>query len=340
MFGELIGLWLAQAWLDLGRAGAVPSGRARSRARHADRRSAARDARACRAFTRRFRLHLVETSERLRAAQAERLAGVEASWHDALRRTCPAGPLFLVANEFFDALPVHQLVASERGWRSGGSALADGGRLAFASPRRPRRSAPRCRTARRAPWPRSARRARRWPGRSAARLAGDGGVALIVDYGAWADGPTGDTLQAVRGHAPCDPLEAPGAADLTTQVDFRRARRGGMRRRRRGLRSRAAGYVPAPLGIELRTREAARAGAPGQRRARCARRCRLTDASAMGELFKVLALAPPGGAGAARLRTPTLAAMLTAGQSRGAREASATASSRARAASARARSPR
>ena len=77
-------------------------------------------------------------------------------------------------------------------------------------------------------------------------------MALVIDYGAWAEGPTGDTLQATRRHAPCDPLDAPGTADLTTHVDFR------------ALAAAAAAAAPActgrcrrarslALGIHLRT---------------------------------------------------------------------------------------
>src|SRR6185437_5357282 len=50
-------------------------------------------------------VELVETSKALRAAQAERLS---ARWHDDLSTIPASGPLLVVANEFFDALPVRQ----------------------------------------------------------------------------------------------------------------------------------------------------------------------------------------------------------------------------------------
>ena len=125
------------------------------------------------------------------------------------------------------------------------------------------------------------------------RLADDSGVALVIDYGAWVEGQTGDTLQATRRHAPCDPLDAPGTADLTTHVEFGAlagaAAAGG-----------AGVYGPVPqgtflttLGIHLRTAKLVERTTPDQRRALRAALFRLTDASAMGELFKVLVLEGP-----------------------------------------------
>ncbi|HYZ26001.1 MAG TPA: SAM-dependent methyltransferase, partial [Geminicoccaceae bacterium] len=216
-FGEVIGAWLARAWLDLGqpapfRLVELGPGRGTLIA------DLLRATRRVSGFREGLRLHLVETGARLRALQAERLADVEVSWHDAFADV-PPGPLFLLANEFFDTLPVHQLVATGRGWAERRVALAGDGRLAFdlAEP----------------PSPFAAQLPAGAPGAVAEisparaelaraigrRVAADGGVALIVDYGAWADQPTGDTLQATRNHAPCDPLEAPGTADLTTHVD-------------------------------------------------------------------------------------------------------------------------
>jgi NADH dehydrogenase [ubiquinone] 1 alpha subcomplex assembly factor 7 len=291
-FGEVIGAWLAQAWWDLGepvpfRLVELGPGRGTLIA------DLLRATRSVSGFQGGLRLHLVETGERLRALQAERLAGMEVSWHDAFADV-PRGPLLLLANEFFDTLPVHQLVATGRGWAERRVALGGDGGFAFDLAD--------------ATSPFDAQLAAGSPGAVAEispartelahaigrRLAADGGVALIVDYGAWADQPTGDTLQATRNHAPCEPLEAPGTADLTTHVDFRAlaeaACAGG-----------AAVYGPVPqgaflsgLGIHLRTAKLLEQATPGQRRALRAALFRLIDASAMGELFKVLALAHPG----------------------------------------------
>jgi SAM-dependent MidA family methyltransferase len=140
----------------------------------------------------------------------------------------------------------------------------------------------------------------------ARRIAGAGGLALVIDYGAWAEGPTGDTLQATRQHAACDPLDAPGTADLTTHVDFRalaEAAAGGG----------AAVYGPVPqgaflatLGVHLRTAKLLERATPDQRHALRAALFRLTDPGAMGELFKVLVLAHPAAPAPPGFDAPTL----------------------------------
>jgi SAM-dependent MidA family methyltransferase len=132
-------------------------------------------------------------------------------------------------------------------------------------------------------------------------------VALLIDYGAWAERPTGDTLQAVRGHASAEPLAAPGEADLSTQVDFRAL----------AVAAEAAGaavYGPVPqgtflrtLGIEARIAVLLNRATPEQRQALRAGLFRLTDASAMGELYKVLALAGPDAPPPPGFGLPTLA---------------------------------
>jgi NADH dehydrogenase [ubiquinone] 1 alpha subcomplex assembly factor 7 len=220
-------------------------------------------------------VHLVETSPALRALQRD----IPASWHETLA-TVPRLPLLLIANEFFDALPVHQYVGgAER--RIG---TADG-RLVFV--------------------PESAAAvAERSPEREAlmsdiaGRIAAQGGAALIVDYG-YAEG-TGDTLQAMRRHRPQDALADPGGSDLTAHVDFaalaEAARRGG-----------AKPWGPMPqgtflmrLGIEQRAAKLMESATPNQAvliRSGCRR---LIDPREMGTLFKVLAVtrntdpAPPG----------------------------------------------
>jgi NADH dehydrogenase [ubiquinone] 1 alpha subcomplex assembly factor 7 len=290
-FGEVLGAWLARAWLDLGapapfRLVELGPGRGTLIA------DVLRATRSVPGFGSGLRLHLVEIGDRLRALQAERLAGIDASWHDAFAEV-PPGPLLLLANEFFDALPVHQLVATGSGWVERRVALAGDCRLAFDLAEG---SAPFDLGLPPAP---AGAVAEISPARAelaqaiGRRLAAEGGVALIVDYGAWAEQPSGDTLQATRNHAPCDPLAAPGMADLTTHVDFRAlaeaAAAGG-----------AAVYGPVPqgaflagLGIHLRTAKLLERATPEQRRELRAALFRLTDASAMGELFKVLVLAHP-----------------------------------------------
>jgi NADH dehydrogenase [ubiquinone] 1 alpha subcomplex assembly factor 7 len=303
-FGEVIGAWLARAWLDLGRPARfrlveLGPGRGTLLA------DALRAARRVPGFRQGLRLHLVETSDRLRAAQATRLAEFHVSWHRELGEV-PSGLLLLVANEFFDTLPAHQLVATPHGWVDRCVDLDAEGRLTFRLAEQ--RSALGARLRAAAP----GTVAEVSPARTelahaiARRIARDGGVALVIDYGAWAEGPTGDTLQATRNHAPCDPLDAPGTADLTTHVDFgalaEAAAAGG-----------AAVYGPVPqgtflatLGVHLRTAKLFERATPDQQRALRAALFRLTDASAMGELFKVLVLAAPQAPAPPGFAAPTL----------------------------------
>ena len=132
-------------------------------------------------------------------------------------------------------------------------------------------------------------------------------MAAIVDYGAWVDHVTGDTLQAVRDHKRVDPLSLPGETDLTTQIDFKNL----------GEAAASAGadvFGPVPQGTFLRTlgievRAASLLRRADERQSDALRHAlfRLTDASAMGELFKVLVLsapntAPPPGFGKPALK--------------------------------------
>jgi NADH dehydrogenase [ubiquinone] 1 alpha subcomplex assembly factor 7 len=291
VFGELLGLALGQAWLDRGApAGAVlvELGPGRGTLMLDAWRALARVPGAHEALT----IHLVETSPHLEAIQRQRLASLPARWQARLEDVPPA-PLLLVANEFLDALPVHQLVRREAGWcerRIGldGEVLAFVETPAMALPQAAREMAPGVVT-------------EVSPARTtvvaevAARIARRGGAALFVDYGAVAAGPTGDTLQAVRGHAQCAPLDTPGEADLSTQVDF-----GPLVEVGRGAGAAVFGPLPQGvflprLGIETRIGALVRAGGPTQAPALHAALHRLIHPEAMGELFKVLALADPGG---------------------------------------------
>lgn len=275
-FGELVGAWLAETWHGLGRpepvllAEAGP-GRGTLMAdalRLADR--VAPD------FAAALRLHLIETSPRLRAAQAERLGGRVAAWHEGLE-TLPPGPLLLVANEFLDALPVRQILPEGRERAIG---LA-GDRLVWTTIPAPGEP----------PGERSDV-ARAWIGRLAARLVRQGGAALLIDYGH--GGGAADTLQAVRGHRTVDPLAAPGEADLSAAVDFAAL----------AAVARAAGaavHGPVPLGPFLRglglaerTARLCRTAPPPLARQLQAAARRLMDPDAMGLIFQAMAIAPPG----------------------------------------------
>jgi NADH dehydrogenase [ubiquinone] 1 alpha subcomplex assembly factor 7 len=304
MFGEILGLWLAQAWTDRGcpaPARLVELGPGRGTLMADLLRATAPVA----GFRNALSIHLVECSRQLHELQAARLAGIDVVWHDRFEEV-PEGSLFVIANEFFDALPIHQLVRTGQGWVERRVGLTAAGGLAFrldegASPLA--ESLPDA-----APGtvaevsPARARLAHR----IGERIAAAGGVALLIDYGAWASQPTGDTLQAIRGHARADALAMPGEADLSAQVDFRAlaeaACAGG-----------AAVFGPVPqgtflraFGIEARALQLLERVRPEQRRDLRASLFRLIDPAAMGELFKVLVLARPDGPLPPGFSAPTL----------------------------------
>jgi len=294
MFGELIGLWCAVEWQRAGSPAPVNlvelgPGRGTLMA------DALRAARTMPQFRDALRIHLVETSKPLRDRQRQTLAGFDATWHDTLDGV-PPGPLLLVANEFFDALPVRQYVCSGGQWRERLVGL-DGDRLRFVAADRPAAEA--------IGFPASTRAApdgavfERCPAALAlaaaigGRIARDGIAALIVDYGP-ARSAAGESLQAVRGHEFHDVLADPGEADLTAHVDFESLGR--------AAREAGAGvFGPVTqrtlltrLGIEARAdRLAAGAGAEKSEAIDAARR-RLIGGDGMGTLFKALALVRPG----------------------------------------------
>jgi len=290
MFGELVGLWAAEVWNAMGRPDPVRlievgPGRGTLMA------DALRAACVLPAFRESTSVHLVETSPTLRDRQRQTLgsAGARLAWHSRLEEV-PDGPAIVIANEFFDALPVRQFAATERGWceRLVG---VDGGRFVFGLSAVPETSLPPPhRPGDVLEWPREAMDI---AAGLAGRLAEHGGAALIVDYGYW--GPAfGDTLQALRAQAFASPLERPGEADLTTHVDFHR------------LAEAAADLVrvhgPVPqgdfleaLGIRVRAAALRKRATPAQAESveQALERLTARGPTGMGELFKVLGLSHP-----------------------------------------------
>jgi NADH dehydrogenase [ubiquinone] 1 alpha subcomplex assembly factor 7 len=293
MFGELIGAWGAATWLAMGRPARfilaeLGPGRGTLMA------DALRAARAAPGFGEAAEIHLVETSPRLRAVQEATLAkaGAQATWHDRVA-DIPVGPMILIANEFFDALPIRQLIHTVDGWAERMVGLAADGDLAFGLRPigQPGKGAPEA--AWRGAFGEISPAGGAIVAEIAARLVAEGGAALIVDYGYDGSGG-GDTLQAVRRHQFDDPLAAPGEADLTTHVDFAALR---------GAAS-AAGAAVRPLvgqgaflmrlGLAERAAVLARGKDAATQGAISAAVERLAGEGAMGTLFKVLALSAPG----------------------------------------------
>ena len=289
MFGELLGLCLAQAWLDqrLGRVTLAELGPGRGTLMADVLRATARVP----GFREAASVHLVEASPVLRARQAEALAGLaEPVWHGGVD-TLPDGPMLLLANEFLDALPIRQHVRAGAGWRERLVTEADG-TLAFALS--PEVAVPELADRLEEPEGTLVERCPALPavvGAVAARVA-TGGAAVIVDYGHWRS--RGDTLQAVRAHAPEGPLASPGDADLTAHVDFEAVARAAPPARASAMV--AQGVLLERLGITARARALAAGlqGAALERHVTAHRR--LTHPAAMGDLFKAMALVPSGAA--------------------------------------------
>jgi SAM-dependent MidA family methyltransferase len=285
MFGELVGLCLADCWQ---RAGApadaiyVELGPGRG--------TLAADAlRAMRGAGLSPDVHFVETSPVLRSAQADRVK--QAHWHHDLS-TLPDAPLLVIANEFFDALPVRQLVATEGGWRERLVRTEEDAFVPVAGPPIPDaaipahlRAAPEGSIIETSPSSIGLLR------QLADRLVQVGGVALIIDYGHERTS-AGETLQAVRGHAFADPWTDPGECDLTAHVDFQALGEAAAEAGLRVLGPVAQGAWLSRLGIDARAAALARSS-PQRAVDIEAARHRLVAADQMGSLFKAMALAAP-----------------------------------------------
>ncbi len=293
MFGELIGLWLADMWINAGREEPVhyvELGPGRG--------TLARDALgAAKRYGLTPQIHLVETSSELKDIQLALLP--KAQWHDDLSTIPMYGPVLVVANEFLDALPVRQLVRTADGWRER-MVACEGDRFIPVAGSQPMDAAlPEAR--RQAP---EGTIVETCPGAAATvyevagRLLEQGGAALFIDYGY--DAPRdGSTLQAVRDHRKTDPFATPGDADLTAHVDFATMATIAKSRGVRHLGTVPQGRWLRELGIETRADNLSQF-APQHAEAIHAAKDRLIGEGQMGVLFKVMGLASPnwpGGVG-------------------------------------------
>ncbi|MGC1448174.1 MAG: SAM-dependent methyltransferase [Xanthobacteraceae bacterium] len=296
MFGELIGLWMGSVWQQMGapeNVRIIELGPGRGTLMH----DALRAAKIVKGFRDALVVHLVEVSPALQQVQQRMLEDLDAGvlWHGAIEEV-PPGPSIIVANEFIDALPVHQAVKQAGGWHERVIEIAPDGRYVIGAARE---ALPHFEAA----MPRGLRQAPEgaifeWRDDSVAlelgRRTREEGAALIIDYG-HAHFGLGDTLQAVAGHSFTDPLRAPGKADLTAHVDFESVSQcaesmgarihGPIRQRDLFLR----------LGITQRA-AALKANAPPDKAAEidiALARLIAEGARGMGELFKAIAIAAP-----------------------------------------------
>jgi SAM-dependent MidA family methyltransferase len=282
VFGEIIGLWAAVTWQLLGRpavVGFIEAGPGRGTLM----------ADACRAigraapdFAAALSVHLIETSPRLRAAQATRLP--DACWHRDLA-SVPDMPMILLANEFLDALPIRQFIRRGKGWTE--RFVAGGNWI-----EQPTDAAPPDRVGAEGDVIEVNEPAREFVAAVAKRAARHPIAALFLDYGP-EHSAAGDSLQALAQKRPVDPLVHAGSADLTAHVDF-----ADLAVVARAHGARIHGPVPqgsflTALGLFQRTERLARDRPAEQAAALVEAARRLADPVAMGQMFKVMAVCSP-----------------------------------------------
>ncbi|MBB2172982.1 class I SAM-dependent methyltransferase [Gluconacetobacter asukensis] len=289
MFGEILGAWVAITWQGMGRPDPfilAEAGPGRGTLMADMTRLLARVAPDCHAAA---RVHLVETSPRLREVQRAALAGRTAqpvAWHDRIEALSD-GPVILLANEFLDALPIRQFVRTGAGWSE---RFVDGvGFVALPAGDLPEgpfdRPVPEGEILECCPEALAVARG------LAARFARSPGTALFIDYGY--DGALwGDTLQALRDGQPAWPLADPGLADLTAHVDFAALARAAAGAACHG--SVTQGALLAGLGLFARAEQLARNRPPVEAHAIHDAAQRLAAPDRMGRLFKALAITSPG----------------------------------------------
>lgn len=297
MFGELMGLWSAQTWMDMGKPDPfylieLGPGRGTMMA------DALRAGRSVPGFVEAARVCLVEASAALKAVQAQTLGptGAQIQWIDRLEAV-PPGPSIVLGNEFLDCLPVRQAVRHKDAWHERLVGLdEDGDTFVFVLgpplasdadlvPERLRDAADGSLVELR-------------PGdrqvveQLAARFKADDGRALLIDYGP-ATSEVGDTLQAIRAHKKVDALDEPGTADLTARVDFESLIADAEKSGLTAYGPVEQGTFLMSLGIEARA--AALLQAAPEQKSKIARQLwRLTDAEQMGRLFKLVCLDAAG----------------------------------------------
>jgi NADH dehydrogenase [ubiquinone] 1 alpha subcomplex assembly factor 7 len=293
MFGELIGLCFAEAWKEMDRPEKfvlLELGPGRGTLMQ----DALRATHKMHDFHSAMHVYLLESNESLRGMQREKLAAYGPHYLDD-PGTLPALPTFIVANEFFDALPVRQFENTEQGWRER-LVTVDGDELEFVLSKpdpafllfipQELREAP-IGTVHEASLPALALMRQ-----LAQHVAQNGGAMLIMDYG-YAAPPGKGTLQAASKHRQADVLERPGEVDLTAHVDFAALRHIAQGQGAVTLGPIGQGEFLQSLGIEMRALQLKYNASPDQARAIDAALHRLTDPSEMGVLFKAMAVVSP-----------------------------------------------
>ncbi|MFC3051765.1 class I SAM-dependent methyltransferase [Kordiimonas pumila] len=299
MYGEMLGLWLADRWYKMGKPDGVQLielGPGRGTLMSDMLRATA----AVEGFQSALTVHFVEASEQLRKLQAELVPF--AHWHDTLAQV-PDGPSLIVANEFFDALPIHQFEKFQGNWLERRINAEGEDFTLVLTPPTPKLALTE-ETLRQSGAEGSILEvcpsALSIAGDIAERLDKNGGAALIIDYG-YRKSAHGDTFQALKEHTFISPLLEPGTADITAHVAFDQLAKAATSKGAVSYGPAAQGMFLMALGIGARAQQLSDhiGSEEGQSRILSELK-RLTAGEEMGTLFKVLALqdkklAPPAG---------------------------------------------
>jgi NADH dehydrogenase [ubiquinone] 1 alpha subcomplex assembly factor 7 len=296
MFGELLGLWAASVWRAIGqppllRLIELGPGHGTMMA------DALRALRILPPLYQSLTIHMVEINPMLREKQRETLSGVRnITWHDTIDDVVD-GPAVIFANEYFDVLPIHQVVKRETGWHERTVELDDNDKLVFGHMPEPMprfdvllpplvRAAPEGAVFEWRPDSEIMKIAR--------RVREQDGAALIIDYGHLRS-DAGDTFQAIARHSFTDPLNNPGQADVTAHVDFQ-----ALGRAAEDLGARLHGPVTQGdflkrLGVEARAATLTAKATPEAAAEVESALKRLTDSGrgGMGSMFKVIGISRP-----------------------------------------------
>lgn len=288
MFGEVIGLCLAQAWVDQGRPARftlaeLGPGRGTLMA------DILRATATVPGFQSASQIVLVEASDRLGAIQRQTLSTYQIDQITDVQ-DLPDQPLYVVANEFFDALPIRQFVRSGTGWRERQIGL-NGTQLALGLGPQTMQPALKARLddTKDGDVIESAPSLAPITAALGGRIQAHGGAGLIIDYGDWRS--LGDTLQAIRDHRYCDVLDTPGMSDLTAHVDFEAL---ALAAPCEHSRLTTQGVFLERLGITQRAQTLSQRLTGAQLDQHIRAHQRLTHPDEMGNLFKVLGLFQKG----------------------------------------------
>lgn len=287
MFGELLGLLLAQVWLDQGQPtpftlAELGPGRGTLMA------DVLRATAIVPGFQDAAQVCLVEVSPHLQQIQAQTLSTHPVTWLEHAG-ALPQGPLFLLANEFFDALPIRQFTRHRDGWQEHLIAARGTGLVrALSDPHAVPEIDHRLADTSAGDVVETCAPAVPIMGEIASRIETHGGVAIVIDYGGWHS--LGETLQALQSHGYQDPLSSPGQADLTAHVDFEALVRAAPGVCATGLTNQ--GQLLERLGIRERHRALAQNLTGASLDDHNAALKRLTEKDEMGTLFKAVGFYP------------------------------------------------